>query len=114
MQDNSYMKDRGQTPALVDMAKPETKLADMVKHDSKPAAEANGGGAGAAAAHVKAEPAAEAAAAPVAQQARGHDEAFIAGLGGKPPGPSTHSNIAPPPVAQGAAAGIAPQPPQPR
>ena len=35
------MQDR-RTPPLADMAKPEAKLAEMVKEESKPAAEANG------------------------------------------------------------------------
>ena len=44
------MQDR-RTPPLVDMAKPEAKLAEMVKEESKPAAEANG-----AMPHPKSEP----------------------------------------------------------
>ena len=89
------------------MAKPEAKLAEMVKHESKPAAEENG-----SAAQVKVEPAAEQAA-QHAQQARGQDESYLAGLV-KPHGPSTHSNIAPPPAVQGPAAGISAQPTHPR
>ena len=43
------MQDR-RTPPLADMAKPEAKLAEMVKEESKPVAEANG-----AMPHVKSE-----------------------------------------------------------
>ena len=49
LQDGSYMQDR-RTPPLADMAKPEAKLAEMVKEESKPAAEANG-----AMPHIKSE-----------------------------------------------------------
>ena len=104
LQDNSYPQDR-RTPPLVDMAKPAAKLAEMVKHESKATAEENGG-----VAHIKPEQGAEAQ---HAQQARGQDESYIAGLA-KPHGPSTHSNIAPPPVVQGPAAGISAQPVHPR
>ncbi len=103
VQDNSYAQDR-RTPPLADMAKPEAKLAAMVKHESKPAAEENGSGG-----HVKAED----ASAQHAQQLRGQDESYIASLA-KPHGPSTQSNIAPPPAVQGPAAGIAAQPAHPK
>ena len=49
LQDGSYMQDR-RMPPLADMAKPEAKLAEMVKEESKPAAEANG-----AMPHIKSE-----------------------------------------------------------
>ena len=106
LQDNSYPQDRRTSP-LPDMAKAEAKLADMVKHESKPAAEENGSGA-----HIKPEQGTEPGA-QHAQQARGQDESYIASLA-KPHGPSTHSNIAPPPAVQGPAAGISAQPPHPR
>ena len=50
LQDGSYAQDR-RTPPLADMAKPEAKLAQMVKEESKAAAEANG-----AMPHPKSEP----------------------------------------------------------
>lgn len=87
---------------LADMAKPEAKLADMIKHETMP--EANG-----AAPHVKPELPGADGTAQMAQQPRGYDESYIASLA-KPPGPSTHSNIAPPPAVQGPAAGTAAQP----
>ncbi|CAL5222017.1 g4307 [Coccomyxa viridis] len=103
--DNSYPQDRRTSP-LPDMAKAEAKLAEMVKHESKPAAEENGSGA-----PIKPEQGTEPGA-QHAQQARGQDESYLASLA-KPHGPSTHSNIAPPPAVQGPAAGISAQPTHP-
>ena len=102
VQDNSYTQDRRGTPPLADMAKPEAVLADMIKHETKPVA--NGAGP-----HVKPELPGADGTVQMAQQPRGHDESYIASLA-KPPGPSTHSNIAPPPAVQGPAAGIAGHP----